>query len=1189
YSDSLTVRDVDGDGKADLLWVDLDDQGKPTGALQVLLNTSSLSTLSFNLGSDSHSGELDFLDIDGDGKIDWARTLRDAEGNVIGLTASFLDYSVTKSINGALKQGLWQVGEQAYADINGDGVDDAVFRGADNRVRVALGSLDKQTGDRKYGAWSFLPAAPGGVGFADSLQLGDIDGDGRVDMVWTKVNGDGLATGEAYIMRNTSTRDQVSFAAAVSSETTAGEARLVDVDGDGRDDLVRVVTSPQGFVTALQVRFGQVGGGLSETALVGQAKNGLVRAGEQFYADVNGDDVQDSVFRGADNSLRVALGEKDCNDQIKYGAWTPLAAPAGYDFKTSNLLVVGDVYGQGDGKAELVWVKTDANGLPSGEVTLWRNTSSGSVVSFISAGTNNDSGDASLVDVDGDGRGDLVRTVYDAQNNLVSKRVYFGQSNGSFAGAALMGLRKDGVLKLGETVHADVNGDDVVDAIFRGADNSLRVAFGSEDARTKAVSFGDWQSATAAPGFGFNDSLQVADVTGDGKADFLWVSVDGTNRPTGSATLQVSDSSATVLSLTLKGAYGGAGKASLADVDGDGRADLVRTELSANGDILGRSVYFAQANGSFAVTPLVATVNKTGQFVLGEQFDGDFNGDGIQDKLWRDNANVVRVALGTKIAGSPDKLDQISYGDWSVAAIGAPAGITFADALQVADVNGDGKADLIWVKRAVDDLLAGQVYVQRNTSALAQPGWTASFSNSNTLGTGAGMSDATAGLVGLQDVDGDGRMDLIRQGGQKSQVRLGQADGGWGVLQDLKYQKLNAPYAQALFVTAAGVANTKFFIQGSDRDQTLIGSAWSDTLVGGVGNDVLQGGQGNDVYLFRRGQGQDRIEDAGGADDRIELGSGIALTDIYLSRDASDLTLSIPRFKGKAPFQKDDRIVVVGYYSQPQGRIERIDFADGSYFDDESISKWFLQATENADYYWGDASANTYKGYGGDDAIYGLGGADVLSGGAGNDTLDGGSAADTLIGGGGDDLFIVDNAGDIVVEYANEGVDTVQTSVSYTLSAHVESLTLTGAGTIIGVGNGGDNVLTASAAGQELRGGAGYDTYVVNVCGVNITENAGEGVDTVQTSVSYTLSANVENLTLTGTNAIVGVGNGGANVLTASAASQELRGGAGNDTYYIAGSAGVVIVENAGEGVDTVLADVDYTLGANLENLTLLG
>ena len=172
--------------------------------------------------------------------------------------------------------------------------------------------------------------------------------------------------------------------------------------------------------------------------------------------------------------------------------------------------------------------------------------------------------------------------------------------------------------------------------------------------------------------------------------------------------------------------------------------------------------------------------------------------------------------------------------------------------------------------------------------------------------------------------------------------------------------------------------------------------------------------------------------------------------------------------------------------------------------------------------------------------LTGNGGANVLTGGAGDDTLDGGAGADTMAGGTGNDTYVVDNVGDVVTEALNEGTDTVQSSITYTLGANVENLTLTGTRQHqrhrqrprqrhhrqqrrqhLDGGGGADTMV----------GGAGNDTYVVDNAGDVVTEARQRGgTDTVQASASYTLGANVENLTLTGNGSINGTGNGYDNV-----------------------------------------------------------
>ncbi|MCE6967046.1 calcium-binding protein, partial [Cereibacter sphaeroides] len=190
----------------------------------------------------------------------------------------------------------------------------------------------------------------------------------------------------------------------------------------------------------------------------------------------------------------------------------------------------------------------------------------------------------------------------------------------------------------------------------------------------------------------------------------------------------------------------------------------------------------------------------------------------------------------------------------------------------------------------------------------------------------------------------------------------------------------------------------------------------------------------------------------------------------------------------------------------------------------------------------------------GSDSLSGLAGNDTLNGGAGNDVIDGGAGADRMVGGSGDDLYRVDAAGDLVVEGARQGTDHVRSSISHTLADNVENLTLLGSSALTGTGNALANLINGNAGNDTLNGldgadtlnggtgadslvgGAGNDTYLTDG-GDTITEAAGAGTDLVQSSVSLTLGANLETLTLTGSGAINGTGNSAANLITGNAAA----------------------------------------------------
>jgi hypothetical protein len=179
---------------------------------------------------------------------------------------------------------------------------------------------------------------------------------------------------------------------------------------------------------------------------------------------------------------------------------------------------------------------------------------------------------------------------------------------------------------------------------------------------------------------------------------------------------------------------------------------------------------------------------------------------------------------------------------------------------------------------------------------------------------------------------------------------------------------------------------------------------------------------------------------------------------------------------------------------------------------------------------------------------------------------------------------------------ANEGIDTVQTSLDgYVLPTNMENLTLTGSANLSGNGNGLDKCTDEQYRRKHAHGRLGNDTYVLNNAGDIVIENPGEGTDTVVAGFSYSLatSNNVENLTLTGSAGLSATGNAADNVLTSNTGVNTLTGGLGNDIYVLSNAADSV-VENPGEGTDTVqfagnFNGTSFLLPTTIENATNVG
>ena len=407
-------------------------------------------------------------------------------------------------------------------------------------------------------------------------------------------------------------------------------------------------------------------------------------------------------------------------------------------------------------------------------------------------------------------------------------------------------------------------------------------------------------------------------------------------------------------------------------------------------------------------------------------------------------------------------------------------------------------------------------------------------------------------------------------------------------------------------------------ITGNDGANTLDGGAGKDTLIGRDGDDVYVVDHASDVVTEDAGKGTDTVRSAvawtlGANLENLTLtgsaavnATGNATANILTGNDGANTLDGLLGADTMAGGLGNDSYVV-----DHAGDIVKELADQGTDTVTTTLQDWTL----------GDHVENL-KLAGTLNVIYRSGTGNALAnqlvGSDGADILDGQGGADTMLGGKGNDVYRVDHAGDVITEKTGEGNDTVQVGFNYTLGANLENLQLGGNATL-GVGNAADNLLYGTTGADRLDGlagndnlfdrdgavdtlvgGAGNDVYIIDADDV-IVEKTGEGTDEINVAASYTLGADLENLRLrqiddlpadfsaTG-NALANTlwGNDGDNVLDGRAGKDKLLGGRGDDTYLV-DDAGDVVTENAGEGVDTVqTALTAYLLGANVDNLTFL-
>ena len=386
----------------------------------------------------------------------------------------------------------------------------------------------------------------------------------------------------------------------------------------------------------------------------------------------------------------------------------------------------------------------------------------------------------------------------------------------------------------------------------------------------------------------------------------------------------------------------------------------------------------------------------------------------------------------------------------------------------------------------------------------------------------------------------------------------------------------------ALNLTLLGINGTTGI--GNELANVIRGNNGANSLIGHDGSDYLDGAAGSDTYVWQTGDGSDTVFDTSTSlsETDILVLTDVASTGVELYKLGNDLRIVI--------LATGEIITVKNQFNASTlgDGIENLSFSNGVNWNAASIAFNLappppINGTGAADVLVGASGVDYIYGFAGDDSLSGLAGADVLDGGDGIDTASyAASVAAVTV----NFLSGVASGGDA----AGDTFAGVENIVGSNLN---DTLT----------GNYGSNRLDGGLGTDKMIGSYGDDTYVVNATKDTVTEVAGQGTDSIETSLAtYSIArlTAVENLTYTGGLNFTGTGNALANRITGGTGNDILNGGTGadillgrdgNDTYVV-DNAGDVVDEGTGSGADLVQSSVSFNLGdgvhalGDVENLT---
>jgi hypothetical protein len=704
--------------------------------------------------------------------------------------------------------GIFPNGHRPYAvavgDINGDGkLDLLVANSNSNDVGILLNTT--ASGAQTP---SFATPATFGVGLNPFfLALGDVNGDGKPDLVVANAGSNSVLNGSVSVLLNGTATGAAtpSFSSATNFLDRTGCGPEVvdfgDINGDGRLDIA-VACSANGTAVVL-LNDTEPGAAIPSFNIAGNIAFGYTFSGLGL-ADLNGDRRPDLVLTNVGGRVFVLL-----NETASGAATTSFSATQTFNLGDIPTDVsIGDV--NGDGKPDLA-VSLAKNQSPDnpnpgdGRVAVLLNTTApgATTASFTAPGeffAYSDVDAVALRDVNGDGRPDLVVStgspgvVCQAFLNTTppgAATPRFDDAGGVYVGGSVISVvtgdlngdgKPDVVMANNDPTYdnvsvllnttvlspdtpdfaaansfatganpvaialSDLNGDGVVDlAVANSGDDSLSVLFDTTVPGSASTGFEAAGSFTTGEG---PSGVAVSDFNGDGRPDLAVANEAGN---TISVFLNGTILEATVADFADAASFGvgtAPRAAAAGDLNGDGKPDLaVANGGSGNVTVLFNTTMPGSGSAGFAAAGEFAVGGEPAAIAL-----GDLNGDGRSDLATANRTdNTLSVLLNATAPGA----ESASFTTVANFAVGSgPISVARGD------INGDGRPDLV-----VASTDSNNVSVLLNTTA---PGATApSFGAATNFAAGSGPT-----AVALHDVNGDGRSDLVVANGSGNDITV---------------------------------------------------------------------------------------------------------------------------------------------------------------------------------------------------------------------------------------------------------------------------------------------------------------------------------------------------------------------------------------------------------------------------------